>query len=119
MSRLFLLILVPVCSVLSGCLHKTVQIASEPLGASIYVNDEYLAKTPCELEMFSAPVGILYKKYSIVAKVDGSNDLQQVFPFYSVCPDTVIFRFPSEVIPPKPASTPANAVKSEPVPDSH
>lgn len=50
---------------LAGCVERTISITSEPPGALVYLNDEEVGRTPCEVHF------LYYGEYDVRLVLDG------------------------------------------------
>ncbi len=48
-SSIVISVLFVACCLLSGCVERTISITSEPPGALVYLNDQEIGRTPCEV----------------------------------------------------------------------
>ena len=75
-----------------GCVRRTLQIDTEPQGASIYLNDEEVGRSPVSVDF------LWYGDYDVVARLDGYQTLVTHSAIKAPWYQRPVFSFFSEIL---------------------
>jgi hypothetical protein len=80
---------------MSGCVRRVVSITSEPSGATVWLNDREIGRTPCEAEF------TYYGTYDVRLQLDGYEPLDTTGEAVAPIWDTIPLDLAAEAAPAK------------------
>jgi hypothetical protein len=83
------------CVLLSGCVRRVISITSEPSGATVWLNDREIGRTPCEAEF------TYYGTYDVRLQLDGYEPLDTTGEAVAPLFDTIPLDLAAEAAPAK------------------